>query len=162
VLGLIETSDTYIISPFYSVSNNVKIGDLLVISDQFNFSGRSPLFGHNIDHWGDRFFDMAKVFKSIEDLPHSAKKVNLGMVVGPIYHSELEANYYSTSLVEVITTGVIFDTHVLRHSFTRSGFPRFISCFGYAVGSLLSQLDHFEVDHDSVLKFLDLIQFLAN
>lgn len=37
-------------------------GDLMLITDQINFTGQSPLTGYNHDNWGVRFPDMSKVY----------------------------------------------------------------------------------------------------
>ena len=92
----------------------------------------------------------------------NAKFGNVGMAVGTIYHSELEAKFYAASLVDVVTTGVIYDTHILRHCFTRAKSPRVISSLGFVTGSMLDKNDVFEADTESVSKLLDVFEFLSN
>ncbi|HMS18339.1 MAG TPA: purine-nucleoside phosphorylase, partial [Planctomycetota bacterium] len=39
-----------------------RVGDLMVITDHLNMTGRSPLTGPNVDSWGPRFPDISRVY----------------------------------------------------------------------------------------------------
>ena len=41
-----------------------KAGDLMVIDDHINYTGIDPLMGPNLDEFGPRFPDMARVYDS--------------------------------------------------------------------------------------------------
>ncbi len=40
-------------------------GDLMLVTDHINFTGRNPLFGPNHDDWGPRFPDMSRVYSTM-------------------------------------------------------------------------------------------------
>lgn len=45
-----------------SADPEIVIGDIVVLKDLVVMSSRSPMCGHNEDHWGLRFFDMSDMF----------------------------------------------------------------------------------------------------
>jgi purine-nucleoside phosphorylase len=44
------------------VNRDFSVGDLMLITDHINISGRSPLTGPNVENWGPRFPDISKVW----------------------------------------------------------------------------------------------------
>ncbi len=55
------------------INSSYKAGDIMIISDHINLTGKNPLLGPNEDTWGIRFPDMAAVYDS--SLIDSALKV---------------------------------------------------------------------------------------
>lgn len=45
----------------------------------------------------------------------NVKKVNVGTVIGPVFHSVLEASYARSVSANVISTGVGWDSLVVKH-----------------------------------------------
>lgn len=61
-------------------------GDLMVITDHINMTGRTPLAGPNHDAWGERFPDMSKVY--------SPDLARLAMAEADRLHIRLERGVY--------------------------------------------------------------------
>ena len=55
------------------VNENLRSGDLMVINDHINFTGKNPLVGKNLDKFGPRFVDMTYAYD--RDLINLSKDV---------------------------------------------------------------------------------------
>mmetsp|Transcript_131382 Transcript_131382/g.195714 ORF Transcript_131382/g.195714 Transcript_131382/m.195714 type:complete len:835 (+) Transcript_131382:17-2521(+) len=107
-----------IVSGFCSVSEAVKVGEIVTIKDHVNVTGRSPLFGEQIEGWGRRFPDMSSVWNSniSEEIEgETVKKEIVGTIIGPMFHSELEASYIRTVSATIVSTSVGWDALVIKH-----------------------------------------------
>lgn len=54
------------------INLNFSLGDIMIIKDHINLTGKNPLSGPNVDEWGTRFPDMTRVYD--EDLFTLARK----------------------------------------------------------------------------------------
>ena len=59
-----------------AVNLDYKPGDIMIITDQIKFTGFSPLRGKNLEEFGDRFFDVSKMYDP--DLIKLAEEVSEG------------------------------------------------------------------------------------
>ena len=70
VMGEMGIKRIFITNAAGALNPQFDAGDLMLITDQINFTGHSPLTGPNNDGWGVRFPDMSKVYS--EDLRNIA------------------------------------------------------------------------------------------
>lgn len=99
-------------------------GDVLIVNDHVNFSGRNPLFGPNDDKWGVRFPDMSNAYDlAIRNVAHdiaeaegiAVKRAVVGLFVGPVYRSPLDSRLAQLGGADAITTGMVSQVVVARH-----------------------------------------------
>ncbi|WP_419778884.1 purine-nucleoside phosphorylase [Maridesulfovibrio sp.] len=64
VMGQMGIKRIFITNAAGALNPQFDAGDLMLITDQINFTGHSPLTGPNNDDWGLRFPDMSKVYSS--------------------------------------------------------------------------------------------------
>ncbi|NDV25544.1 purine-nucleoside phosphorylase [Desulfovibrio sp. JC010] len=62
VMGELGIKKIFITNAAGALNPQFDAGDLMLITDQINFTGHSPLSGPNNDQWGVRFPDMSKVY----------------------------------------------------------------------------------------------------
>jgi len=62
VMGELGIKRVFITNAAGALNPQFDAGDLMLITDQINFTGHSPLTGPNNDDWGVRFPDMSKVY----------------------------------------------------------------------------------------------------
>ncbi|NDV22547.1 purine-nucleoside phosphorylase [Desulfovibrio sp. JC022] len=62
VMGELGIKRIFITNAAGALNPQFDAGDLMLITDQINFTGHSPLTGQNNDDWGVRFPDMSKVY----------------------------------------------------------------------------------------------------
>ena len=59
------------------INLNLSSGDIMIIKDHINLTGKNPLAGHNEDAWGIRFPDMSRVYdKSLIKLTQKTAENN--------------------------------------------------------------------------------------
>ena len=85
------------------ISSNLAEGDLMLISDHLNLTGRNPLVGENVDSLGPRFPDMS--FAYDPELRKKAREIGtkggLDLKEG-VYASNLGPSYETPAEVEMI------------------------------------------------------------
>jgi len=62
VMGEMGINKVFITNAAGALNPQFDAGDLMLITDQINFTGHSPLTGPNNDNWGVRFPDMSRVY----------------------------------------------------------------------------------------------------
>jgi inosine/guanosine/xanthosine phosphorylase family protein len=86
-----------------SLNEDFKVGDLMIITDHINFSGRNPLEGANDDRISDRFFPVTSAYsvEMIEDFKKIASDLGVIMrqgvyimVLGPNYETNAEVRFF--------------------------------------------------------------------
>lgn len=59
------------------MNSRFEVGDVMIITDHINLTGKNPLIGPNIDEWGPRFPDMSQVYDpGLIDLAEEAAREN--------------------------------------------------------------------------------------
>ncbi len=127
-------------------------GDLMMISDCINYSGRNPLIGPNLDEMGPRFPDMSEAFsKRLRDIcRREAEKLGLpireGVYMwfnGPTYETPAEVRMARLLGADAVGMSTVPETIVARHC----GIDVLgISCLtNMAAGLSAQKLNHQEV-----------------
>ena len=99
-------------------------GTLMAITDQINFTGKSPLTGPNHDAWGPRFPDMSRVFapRLIETALEAATDLKIRLergiyigVNGPNLETPAETRAYRALGADAIGMSTIMETIAAVH-----------------------------------------------
>jgi purine-nucleoside phosphorylase len=127
-------------------------GDLMLIVDHINLTGRNPLVGPNDDS-GPRFPDMSHVYDpALGEVARSAAR-ELGIdlkegvyaaMLGPSYETPAEVRMLKTLGADAVGMSTVPEVIVLRHRGVRVGA---MSCItNLAAGISPTPLDHSEVE----------------
>lgn len=130
----------------------LKPGDLMLIDDHINLTGKSPLTGHNDDRLGTRFPDMSVAYDRdiLEMFKSSAQEqgitVGQGVYVGlsgPSYETPAEIKMLERMGASAVGMSTVCEVIAARHMGIRVGG---ISCItNFAAGLSPTLLDHAEV-----------------
>ncbi|MDL2316079.1 purine-nucleoside phosphorylase, partial [Desulfovibrio sp. OttesenSCG-928-A18] len=99
-------------------------GSLMLIEDQINLTGKSPLTGPNIDDWGPRFPDMSRVYD--EELMRIARQEALGLGIqlekgvylctqGPQMESRAETRAFRLLGADAVGMSTALEVIAARH-----------------------------------------------
>ncbi len=134
------------------VNTNFKPGELMLITDFINFSGKNPLTGHNLDEFGPRFPDMSEAFaKDYLDIAEKSAqkiglKVNKGVYAwfnGPCFETPAEIKMCRVLGIDAVGMSTVPEVIVANHSGIK---VVGISCItNMAAGILPQPLNHEEV-----------------
>ncbi|MBX3249770.1 MAG: purine-nucleoside phosphorylase [Myxococcales bacterium] len=134
------------------IGDHLDVGDLMLIEDQLNLTGTSPLLGHNEDALGPRFVDMTTPYDG--ELRHLATEgaralgfeVKSGVytgVLGPSYETPAEIRMYRTLGGDAVGMSTVLEVIAARHMGAR---VLGISCItNKAAGLGHEVLDHADV-----------------
>jgi purine-nucleoside phosphorylase len=142
-------------------------GDLMVISDHINLTGRNPLVGPNDNALGVRFPDMSEAYsrRLREIAKQSASDLGFGVregvyvgLLGPNYETPAEIRMLRTLGIDAVGMSTVAEVIVARHS----GIEVLgISCISNMAAGILDQpLNHEEVMETSEKvkdKFISLV-----
>ncbi len=59
VVAAVTEKSVVIVGTHVAIDPALKEGDIVVLTDHINFTGRNGINGHNENRWGARFFDMS-------------------------------------------------------------------------------------------------------
>nr|WP_091235009.1 purine-nucleoside phosphorylase [Fontibacillus panacisegetis] len=149
------------------VNTSYNPGDLMLISDHINLTGRNPLIGHNDPELGPRFPDMSQPYsRSLRELAKEiGGKHNVPLqegvyagLLGPSYETPAEIRMLRTIGADAVGMSTVSEVIVARHA----GLDVLgISCISNMASGILDQpLSHAEVMEttDRVReKFLNLV-----
>lgn len=140
-------------------------GDLMLISDHLNMTGRTPLLGPNDDQLGPRFPDMSQAYDP--GLRAAAKKVADRLAIplrsgvyagllGPSYETPAEIRMMQRLGADAVGMSTVLETIAARHAGAR---VLGISCITNKGAGLSAQL----LDHKEVQETADRVrdQFVA-
>lgn len=142
-------------------------GDLMLITDQINFTGTNPLIGPNEDEIGPRFVDMSHAFD--EDYMTMARKAadELGLtlkegvymgVTGPTYETPAEVRMFRSLGADAVGMSTVSEVIAARHAGMR---VLGVSCITNLGAGMQDNIDHSAVVNtgESVKEnFQDLIE----
>lgn len=127
-------------------------GDLVLITDQINLTGRNPLIGHNIEELGPRFPDMTQAYcpnlqklilKTAQNNHLSLKQGIYCGILGPSYETPAEIRMMRILGADMVGMSTIFEVIAANHmGLSVAG----ISC----VTNLAAGMDHDKLDHKDV------------
>ncbi|KIL37072.1 purine nucleoside phosphorylase [Gordoniibacillus kamchatkensis] len=134
------------------INEHFQVGDLMVISDHINFTGRNPLIGPNDNALGVRFPDMSEAYsKRLRRIAHQVAErqglklqegVYLGLL-GPTYETPAEIRMMRILGGDAVGMSTVPEVIVARHAGIEVlGF----SCISNMAAGMLDQpLSHAEV-----------------
>lgn len=152
VLAKLGVKNIIVTNASGGIHSSYKPGDLAVITDHINMSGKNPLAGENDNSIGPRFPDMSHAYSPLllETIESEAKKINVDLqrgvyawVLGPSYETPAEirmlrilgADMVGMSTVPEVIAAVHAGLHVAG-----------ISCItNYAAGLVEQKLNHDDV-----------------
>lgn len=135
-------------------------GDLMLITDQLNLTGRNPLLGENEDALGPRFPDMSEAYAaSLRNLAHAVgaeegfqlrEGVYAGLL-GPTYETPAEVRMLRTLGAAAVGMSTVLEVIAARHA----GTP----VLGVSViSNLAAGLSPGPLSHDEVKETADRVQ----
>lgn len=134
------------------VNTNWNAGDLMLIDDFINLSGKNPLTGPNMDQFGVRFPDMSQAYNAAlrEKCSHAAEKNSISLrhgvyawMNGPCYESPAEIRMIRVLGADAVGMSTVPETIVANHCGMK---VLGISCLtNMAAGILPQPLSHKEV-----------------
>jgi purine-nucleoside phosphorylase len=138
-------------------------GDVMIMTDQINLTGKNPLVGENPkkpngEEWGPRFPDVTRLFGSERNqqlkkaFQDQSLKVHEGVyigVLGPVFETPAEIQFYIRGGAQAVGMSTVWETVALKHSGARVNALSLISNLGAGMerasdGSAI-ELDHFAI-----------------
>ncbi len=124
VLARMGTRTLIVTNAAGGIRADLKPGELVLLSDHINFTGRNPLAGENEARFGPRFFDMTEAYSrrlrllaqqaaSAEHL-ELAEGVYLGLS-GPSYETPAEIRAFRTLGADLVGMSTVHEVIVARH-----------------------------------------------
>lgn len=158
VMKLIGVETLIVTNACGAVNENFKPGDLMIITDQINFSGDNPLIGRNLNDFGVRFPDLSNAYT--KDLVVLAKDVagkldidiKTGvymMFSGPTYETPAEVRMSRILGADAVGMSTVPEVIVAAHAGMK---VLGISCLTNMAAGILDQpLNHEEVMETSAM-----------
>jgi purine-nucleoside phosphorylase len=143
-------------------------GDLMMLTDHLNLTGKTPLLGPNDASLGARFVDMSVAYDielrrimegvAVETSIPLRTGVYAGLL-GPSYETPAEVRMLRTLGAQAVGMSTVLETLALRHMGVRIAA---LSCItNLAAGISETLLDHKEVEATARLRQGDLLKLLA-
>lgn len=130
---------------------NFTPGELMLITDQINFTGVNPLIGPNDNEMGVRFTDMSEAYdKEYQEIVRNvAKEMNLDLkegvymgFTGPTYETPAEIKMARVIGADAVGMSTVPEVIVARHSGLR---VIGVSCITNLAAGMQASLNHAEV-----------------
>lgn len=168
VMKAIGASKLVVTNAAGGINTNFQAGDLMLISDQINLTGRNPLIGPNDNELGARFPDMSEAYSGrLRELARGVAKqqgfeLQEGVylsVLGPSYETPAEIRMMRTLGADAVGMSTVAEVIAARHA----GLEVLgISCISNMASGILNQ----PLSHDEVMetteavksRFLGLVQ----
>lgn len=107
------------------INADFEVGDLMVIEDHINFTGRNPLVGPNLDEYGPRFPDMSHAYRpALRQLLHqvaqdegfSLRRGVYVSVLGPSYETPAEIRMFRAMGADAVGMSTVPEAIVANHA----------------------------------------------
>jgi purine-nucleoside phosphorylase len=119
VLGRLGITTLIITNAAGGIRLDLRQGQLVLISDHINFSGRNPVSGANDERLGPRFFDMTEAYsKRLRLLAHSAAELAEGVYLslsGPSFETPAEIRAFRSWGADMVGMSTVHEVIVARH-----------------------------------------------
>ncbi|MFY9747048.1 MAG: purine-nucleoside phosphorylase [Acidobacteriaceae bacterium] len=124
VLGRMGVKTLVLTNAAGGINEGLKQGQLVLIADHINFSGRNPVAGRNDERLGPRFFDMSEAYSArLRELAHEAARamdfrLDEGVylsVLGPSFETPAEIRAFRTMGADLVGMSTVQETIVARH-----------------------------------------------
>ncbi len=119
VLGRLGIRTLVVTNAAGGIRLDLRQGQLVLLSDHINFTGRNPVSGANDERLGPRFFDMTEAYsKRLRLLAHSAAELSEGVylaVSGPSFETPAEINAFRTLGADLVGMSTVQEVIVARH-----------------------------------------------
>jgi purine-nucleoside phosphorylase len=124
VLGRFGIRGVVLTNAAGGINKSYAQGDLVLISDHINFTGRNPVAGPNDERFGPRFFDMTEAYSQrLRKIAHHAaveegtplrQGVYLSLL-GPSFETPAEIRAFATLGADLVGMSTVQETIVARH-----------------------------------------------
>ena len=152
------------------IGSDLEVGDLMVITDQINLTGRNPLVGPNDPELGPRFVDMIQTFDpelrgmaeaSAEELGFRVKHGVYVGVLGPSYETPAEIRFFQQIGGGAVGMSTVLEVIAARHMGAR---VLGISCITNMASGLGDEvvLTHEEVQENAAAARGRFVSLLSN
>lgn len=124
ILGALGPEVLVVTNAAGGIREDLRPGDLMMLTDHVNLTARSPLQGPNVDAWGPRFPDMTEVYpKEWRDrlsaagaaTGHSLKQGVYACVPGPQYETPAEIRLMRGLGVDAVGMSTVPEAIVASH-----------------------------------------------
>lgn len=124
VLGRMGVQRLVLTNAAGGINEGFRQGQLVLIADHINFSGRNPLVGPNDERLGLRFFDMSEAYSArLRDLARkAARDMDLDLeegvylcVAGPSFETPAEIRAFERMGADLVGMSTVQETIVARH-----------------------------------------------
>ena len=119
VLGRLGITTLIVTNAAGGIRLNLKQGQLVLISDHINLSGRNPVSGPNDERLGPRFFDMTDAYaKRLRLLAHAAAELEEGVYLslsGPSFETPAEIRAFRAWGADMVGMSTVQEVIVARH-----------------------------------------------
>jgi len=152
IMSLLGVNTLIVTNAAGAVNLDYRLGDLVILEDFINLSGRNPLRGRNLDRFGPRFPDMSQAFDSelrtlaleeAQKLGLSAKQGVYCWMNGPSYETPAEIRMVRILGADLVGMSTVPETIVARHCGMRV--LGISTVTNMAAGVLDKQIHHEEV-----------------
>lgn len=136
------------------INQNLKKGDLMIITDQLSFFAESVLRGPNLDEFGERFIDVSNMYNKDyieilkEIMQKHLNKVNTGTYAymkGPTYETPAEIRALKILGADAVGMSTVPEAIVAAHSN--------IKCVGIScITNMAAGIENEILSHDDVKK----------
>jgi purine-nucleoside phosphorylase len=143
-------------------------GDLMIVTDHVNLTGRTPLMGPNDDRLGPRFPDMTAAYDPglREALSSAGHELGIALregvyawLTGPSYETPAEIRMLQTLGVSAVGMSTVPEVIALRHMGVRTAALSCITNLAAGLGG--GVLDHKEVEETARSRREDLLRLLS-
>jgi purine-nucleoside phosphorylase len=124
VLGLLGVKTLVVTNAAGGIRRDMKQGDLVLLSDHINFTGRNPVAGENDERFGPRFFDMTEAYSARLRRLAAATAEREGFslaqgvylcVLGPSFETPAEIRAFRALGADLVGMSTVQEVIVARH-----------------------------------------------
>lgn len=124
VMKLLGVQNLILTNAAGGINLEYKVGEMVILDDQINLTGKSPLTGPNVDELGPRFNDMTTAFSPALRAAADEAAAELGLrihhgvyigVSGPQYETPAEIHAFRALGADVVGMSTVFEVIAAAH-----------------------------------------------